>query len=134
MPDQPTAPNGRPLDHTGPLGHWRSAHHVHGWCADCPGIEPWQELMAWRLREDAAGTTDQASEPSRVEEPEDALPFFVESTIKPERCPVCRTEEPSLLVSTFTATTTSGTHEIGGFTYCLTCKDTPRSRTEVAHG
>ncbi len=52
MTDAPTAPNGRPLDHTGPLGHWRSAHRVHGWCADCPGIEPWAELMAWRLRED----------------------------------------------------------------------------------
>lgn len=70
MPDQPTAPNGRPLDHTGTLGHWRAAHRVHGYCADCPGIEPWQELMAWRLREDAlhhaaAGTPDQATEPSR---------------------------------------------------------------------
>jgi hypothetical protein len=64
-----TAPNGRPLDHTGPLGHWRAAHRVHGWCAACPDIDPWEELWAWRLREDAlhaaAGTTDQATDPSR---------------------------------------------------------------------
>lgn len=63
-----TAPNGRPLDHTGTLGHWRSAHRVHGWCAVCPGIEPWEELMAWRLREDArhhaARTGDQAAHTS----------------------------------------------------------------------
>lgn len=45
---------------------------VHGWCADCRGIEPWQELMAWRLREDnlhqAAGPTDRPARPSRERE------------------------------------------------------------------
>lgn len=138
MSDQPTAPNGRPLEHLAPPSHFRAAHGAHGYCSACPGIEPDTELVAWRLREDAlhhaAGTTDQAPEPS-ADGPEDAeLPFFVESTVKPELCPVCLTEEPSLLVSTFTATTESGTYEIGSFTYCLICKDIPRARTEVAHG
>lgn len=64
-----TAPNGRPLDHTGPPGHWRSAHRVHGYCSACPGIEPWEELVAWRVREDrlhdAQHRPQQAARPTR---------------------------------------------------------------------
>lgn len=124
-----TAPNGRPLDHTGPVGHWRAAHRVHGWCADCPGIEPWQELMAWRLREDAL---HHAAEP---EAPEGGtLPFIVDSTATPRPCPSCPTAEDSLLIFTLTATTASGMHPIGTFAYCPRCHGTPRTPTETAHG
>ncbi|AIV35609.1 hypothetical protein [Streptomyces sp. CCM_MD2014] len=140
MSDQTTAPNGRPLDHTGPPGHWRPAHRVHGWCSACPGIEPWEELVAWRLWEDerhrnARPETPAGDDYPGPEEPEDTeLPFFVDSTVKPERCPVCRAEVPSALVSTFTVTTGAGTYTIGSFTYCLTCKASPLTRPEVTHG
>ena len=54
MSDQTTAPNGRPLDHLAPPGHSRAAHGVHGYCSACPGIELWEELLAWRARENAS--------------------------------------------------------------------------------
>lgn len=31
-----------------PLGHSKSAHHVHGWCSHCPDRTPADELVAWR--------------------------------------------------------------------------------------
>lgn len=32
-----------------PLGHWISAHVVHGWCCLCPGRTIDDEVIAWRL-------------------------------------------------------------------------------------
>jgi hypothetical protein len=67
--DQDTPPNGRPPGHTAPPGHSRSAHRVHGFCSACPGVELWEELVAWRRREnsrhDAEDTPDRATHPSR---------------------------------------------------------------------
>jgi hypothetical protein len=67
--DPDTAPTGRPLECTAPPGHSRSAHRVHGFCSACPGIELWEELVAWRRREnarhDAEDTPDRATHPSR---------------------------------------------------------------------
>lgn len=63
-----TAPNGRPLEHTTPLGHFIAAHRALGFCSACPGIELWEELVAWRARENDAhghGPNDRAPHPSR---------------------------------------------------------------------
>ncbi|MFD5570464.1 hypothetical protein [Streptomyces cadmiisoli] len=63
------APNGCPLEVQAPPGHSIIAHHVHDWCSKCPGIELWEELLAWRNRERARITdapfTDRAPAPSR---------------------------------------------------------------------
>ncbi|MGW4731825.1 hypothetical protein ACWEQC_22125 [Streptomyces shenzhenensis] len=68
-------------------------------------------------------------------EDEDAeLPFFVDIAARREPCLVCRNEEPSLLTSTFTATTGNGTYEIGCFACCLVCQDAPYQHPEAAHG
>lgn len=32
-----------------PLGHSISSHHVHGWCAKCPGHSVYEELAAWQV-------------------------------------------------------------------------------------
>ncbi len=49
-----TAPNGRPLEATAPYGHSTASHRAHGYCSACPGIEMWEELVAWRARDNAA--------------------------------------------------------------------------------
>ncbi|MGV2914555.1 hypothetical protein [Streptomyces alfalfae] len=62
-----TAPNGRPLEHTADIGHSRAAHRAHGFCSACPGIELWEELVAWRARENethGSGLPDRAPHPS----------------------------------------------------------------------
>lgn len=53
MSNADVAPNGRPLEYTVRPGHSRAAHRVHGYCAACPGIEPVDELAAWRARANA---------------------------------------------------------------------------------
>ncbi|PKA32844.1 hypothetical protein [Streptomyces sp. SM8] len=67
MADQPTAPNGRPLDHTARVGHSTAAHRAHGWCAACPGIEPDTELVAWRARDNALHA---AADPAQAHDPD----------------------------------------------------------------
>lgn len=41
----------RELTRQGLAGHSRAAHRVHGWCSKCPGRELWEEILAWRQRE-----------------------------------------------------------------------------------
>lgn len=57
------------VQHKAPLGHSRAGHRVHGWCSLCPGREVWEELLAWRTREndqhDEASTPDKAVPPSK---------------------------------------------------------------------
>ncbi|MFM9594090.1 hypothetical protein ACKI16_23935 [Streptomyces scabiei] len=62
-----SAPNGRPLENTAPPGHSRSAHRVHGYCAACPGIQLWEELVAWRALENARRAAEDA--PDRAAHP-----------------------------------------------------------------
>ncbi|MYX39023.1 MULTISPECIES: hypothetical protein [unclassified Streptomyces] len=51
-----------------PPGHSRASHRAHGWCSRCPGREVWEELHAWRIRENALegepGVPDKAVGPS----------------------------------------------------------------------
>ncbi len=59
-----------PREHQAPPGHSRAGHRVHGWCSRCPGREVWEELLAWRLRDnevadDYSGIPDRAPYPSR---------------------------------------------------------------------
>ncbi|MFD9903913.1 hypothetical protein [Streptomyces sp. NPDC059063] len=58
-----------PTVHVAPPGHSRAGHRVHGWCSRCPGREVWEELLAWRLREnesaDESPAPDRAPAPSR---------------------------------------------------------------------
>lgn len=59
-----------PLQHTAPPGHSRAGHRVHGWCSLCPGREVWEELQAWRARDNKAtdgtpGVPDRATPPSK---------------------------------------------------------------------
>lgn len=64
-----TAPQAPRLQHVAPPGHSRAGHRVHGWCSLCPGREVWEELAAWRRRDneltDESGPTpDRAVGPS----------------------------------------------------------------------
>lgn len=58
-----------PKLHTAPPGHSRAGHRVHGWCSMCPGRELWEELLAWRRRDNALAddspAPDRAPHPSR---------------------------------------------------------------------
>lgn len=56
--------------HQAPPGHSRAGHRVHGWCSRCPGREVWEELHAWRTRDNQAtdgdsGIPDRAVPPSK---------------------------------------------------------------------
>lgn len=68
MSDQATAPNGRPLERLAPPGHSRSSHRVHGYCSFCPGIELWEELVAWRVRENEREEHDRPDRAAPLEE------------------------------------------------------------------
>lgn len=50
-----------------PPGHSRAGHRVHGWCSKCPGRELWEELHAWRSREneqfDSTPAPDRSPDP-----------------------------------------------------------------------
>lgn len=58
-----------PDSHTAPPGHSIAGHRVHGWCSKCPGREVWEELHAWRARDneaqDGPPATDRAPHPSK---------------------------------------------------------------------
>ncbi|MGY3199720.1 hypothetical protein [Streptomyces sp. TE5632] len=58
-----------PKLHVAPPGHSRAAHRAFGWCSRCPGRELWEELLAWRRRDneavDGTPTPDRAAHPSR---------------------------------------------------------------------
>jgi hypothetical protein len=65
-----TETEGPPLIHTAPSGHSRAGHRRHGWCSRCPGREVWEELLAWRARDnnsvdDSSGIPDRALPPSK---------------------------------------------------------------------
>ncbi|MDX3239372.1 hypothetical protein PV392_27530 [Streptomyces sp. ME03-5709C] len=47
MPDDPQA------QRVAPPGHSRAAHRAHGFCTACPDRGWWEELNAWRARENA---------------------------------------------------------------------------------
>lgn len=56
--------------HTAPPGHSRAGHRRFGWCSKCPGREVWEELVAWRARDNntadgSSGTPDRAVPPSK---------------------------------------------------------------------
>ncbi|MEZ7005839.1 hypothetical protein [Streptomyces sp. AD55] len=53
------------------------------------------------------------------------LPYFLGHNSRQEQCPVCRNEDDTLLVSTFTATTRNGSHQVGRWAFCLHCEATP---------
>ncbi|MEW2568329.1 hypothetical protein [Streptomyces sp. NPDC047070] len=52
---------------TAPPSHSRAGHRVHGWCSMCPDREVWEELQAWRAREN--GRHDITPAPDRVPSP-----------------------------------------------------------------
>jgi len=51
-----------------PPGHSRAGHRTFGWCSMCPDREVWEELAAWRARNnrkhDDTTTSDRAPQPS----------------------------------------------------------------------
>ena len=55
--------------HVAPPQHSRAGHRTFGWCSMCPGREVWEELVAWRARNnrkhDDTVTPDRAVAPSR---------------------------------------------------------------------
>ncbi|MFZ4266610.1 hypothetical protein [Streptomyces arboris] len=57
------------LVHDAPPAHSRAAHRVLGFCTACKGREWWEEVHAWRVREneqhDQAPTPDRVLAPSR---------------------------------------------------------------------
>ncbi|MYR59606.1 hypothetical protein GTY54_26345 [Streptomyces sp. SID625] len=54
----------RPKLHVATPGHSRAGHRAFGWCSRCPGREVWEELMAWRARDNQA--VDESPTPDRV--------------------------------------------------------------------
>ncbi|WP_328434571.1 hypothetical protein [Streptomyces sp. NBC_00425] len=59
-------PSPPPL-HTAPPGHSRAGHRVFGWCSRCTGREVWEELLAWRTRQNQAD--DRSEAPDRATAP-----------------------------------------------------------------
>lgn len=53
-----------PPVHTAPPGHSRAGHRQFGWCSRCAGREVWEELLAWRQRDNAGH--DQGPAPDRA--------------------------------------------------------------------
>ncbi|MFJ1607037.1 hypothetical protein ACIOHS_27245 [Streptomyces sp. NPDC088253] len=53
--------------HVAPPGHSRAGHRAFGWCSRCPGREVWEELLAWRQRDNQA--VDESPAPDRVTHP-----------------------------------------------------------------
>ncbi|PWI15970.1 hypothetical protein DI272_18725 [Streptomyces sp. Act143] len=62
----------QPKLHVAPPGHSRAGHRAFGWCSRCPGREVWEELLAWRQRDnqaiDETPTPDRVTVPSREAE------------------------------------------------------------------
>lgn len=87
------------------------------------GDGPRRVVGGWAYCTECDATPYQAMDDADLEPSE--LPFFVDSSIRREHCPECRRDEDTLLVSTFTATTRTGAHTIGGWSYCLQCQATP---------
>ncbi|WP_399879965.1 hypothetical protein ACGH7X_00065 [Streptomyces sp. BBFR51] len=58
-----------PKVHVAPPGHSRAGHRVHGWCSRCPGRELWEELLAWRTRDNELHDDADAKAPDRVAHP-----------------------------------------------------------------
>lgn len=61
------------LVHTAPPSHSRAGHRRFGWCSFCPDHEIWEELAAWRARDNSAiddhkGVPDKAVPPSKEAE------------------------------------------------------------------
>ncbi|MFJ2205944.1 hypothetical protein [Streptomyces microflavus] len=60
------------LVHDAPPGHSIAAHRALGFCSACPGREFWEELLAWRTRDNerdgSADLPDRAPFPSREAE------------------------------------------------------------------
>lgn len=59
-----------PLNHTAPPGHSRAGHRQFGWCSRCRGREVWEELVAWRARDNntvdgVSGVPDRVVPPSK---------------------------------------------------------------------
>ncbi|MCX4458663.1 hypothetical protein OOK58_42910 [Streptomyces sp. NBC_01728] len=64
--DEPTSED-PPKLHVAPPGHSRAGHRAFGWCSRCPGREVWEELLAWRQRDNEA--VDESAAPDRVTHP-----------------------------------------------------------------
>ncbi|MCX4609393.1 hypothetical protein [Streptomyces mirabilis] len=62
-PDEPKTEES-PTLHVAPPGHSRSGHRAFGWCSRCPGREVWEELLAWRQRDNEA--VGESTTPDRV--------------------------------------------------------------------
>lgn len=70
MADTDVQEEAAPLQHTAPPNHSRAGHRRFGWCSLCPGHEVWEELAAWRARDnsrvdDRKGASDRAVPPSK---------------------------------------------------------------------
>jgi hypothetical protein len=59
-----------PALHVAPPGHSRAGHRAFGWCSRCPGREVWEELLAWRKRDN--GAVDDTPAPDMVPLPDRA--------------------------------------------------------------
>lgn len=73
MADADVQEEAPPLQHTAPPGHSRAGHRRFGWCSFCPDHEIWEELAAWRARDNSAiddhkGVPDKAVPPSKEAE------------------------------------------------------------------
>ncbi|MCX4406449.1 hypothetical protein OG840_33890 [Streptomyces sp. NBC_01764] len=62
-PDEPKSEE-PPTLHVAPPGHSRAGHRAFGWCSRCSGREVWEELLAWRQRDNEA--TDESPTPDRA--------------------------------------------------------------------
>lgn len=56
-----------PKLHIAPSGHSRAGHRAFGWCSRCPGREVWEELLAWRQRDNKE--VGESSAPDRMPYP-----------------------------------------------------------------
>lgn len=107
------------LTHTAPPGHSEEAHRVHAWCANCRGWDAELELTAWRTHERTRHDL------AKIEGDEDdgdagAVPVVADVNCETADCPKCG-QGDVLMTSTFTATTSSGVHTIGAFSFCFAC-------------
>ncbi|MEU1852923.1 hypothetical protein ABZ499_27570 [Streptomyces sp. NPDC019990] len=57
----------QPKQHVAPPGHSRAGHRAFGWCSRCPGREVWEELLAWRQRDNRV--VGEGSAPDRMPHP-----------------------------------------------------------------
>jgi hypothetical protein len=128
MPPEGTPLPRPPLDgEAAPWGHSTAAHRAHGFCSDCHDRSTFDELVAWRVRENRRHEAEQAARAASEADRRGAVDLQL---TRDHLCPACGAE--ALAVVTATLTADSGERRpAGGWAHCLACDATPHPTLEV---